>query len=602
MQQQHSPQDDAVRIWDDEDEHLLASIRRLLAVSPQHALFSVRQGDRFVDRSVSDVWSRIAELANGLIASGVEVGDRVVLMAPTSPDWLVCDQAINAVGAVTVPVYETSSEHQVEWILEDSAAVLAIVHTDATRNAIASAASSYGCREVLSVESGDLDLLAQRGRTEPGSSDNAELDRRIESLGPASIATIIYTSGTTGRPKGCVLTHRNLRANVHQVSNALGDAVGPTDTVLLFLPLAHILAKMTALYGLERGVKIAFATSIAELPTEFAMAKPTLITAVPRIFEKVFHAAQHTAEVGKKGWLFDRSVRTAIASSRQVSSGSVSIAVRIEHAVFQRLVYDKIAAGFGGNLRMAFSGGGPLGERLTSFFDGIGIRIYEGYGLTETSPILTINSLDSWRSGTVGLPVIDTDLTLSAEGEILVRGPQVFGGYWHNDAATSEAIDGDGWFHTGDVGSIDDDGFVRITGRIKDIIVTAAGKNVAPAPLEDRLRAHTLVSQAMVVGDGRPFIAAIVTIEPDSFETWSKEHDHAGASVASMVDDPKLRAEIQEAVDFANESVSKAESIRKFVILPSDLELGADEITPTLKVRRMVVLEHYADAVEALYG
>ncbi len=594
------------RSWNNDHEHLLVSMQRLLDSSPRHKLFAVREGDRFVDRTVTDVWTDIAALANGLIASGVAAGDRVVLMAPTSPDWLVADQAINAVGAVTVPIYETSSVHQVEWILEDSAPVLAVVDTDAMRDRIPDAASRFGCGEVISIESGGLDGLAQRGADEQGAEEqgtgnSAELQRRLDALGPSSVATIIYTSGTTGRPKGCVLTHRNLRANVHQVTDALGDAVGPNDTVLLFLPLAHVLAKMTALYALERGVKIAFATSIAELPNEFAMAKPTLITAVPRIFEKVFHSAQHTAEVGKKGWLFDRSVRTAVAYSRQRAAGSVSWPVRVEHAVFRRLVYDKIAAGFGGDLRLAFSGGGPLGERLTSFFDGVGVRIYEGYGLTETSPILTISRVDNWRAGTVGLPVVDTELILSDEGEIIVKGPQVFSGYWRNDAATSEAIDGDGWFHTGDVGTIDDDGFVRITGRIKDIIVTAAGKNVAPAPLEDRLRAHTLVSQAMVIGDSRPFIAALVTIEPDSFAVWAKEHGHPGATVASMVEDPKLRAEIQEAVDYANESVSKAESIRKFVILPSDLELDSDEITPTLKVRRMVVLENYADAVESIY-
>ncbi len=587
------------RPWNDDGEHVLVSMQRLLASSPRHPLFSVREGDRFVDQTVSEVWARIEALANGLIAAGVNAGDRVVLMAPSSADWLASDQAINAVGAITVPVYETSSVHQVEWILEDSAAVLAIVHTDAIGASIADAAGRFGCREILSLESGGLDDLARRGAE---ASTEGELERRIDGLGPSSIATIIYTSGTTGRPKGCVLTHGNLRANVHQTGDALGDAIGSTDTVLLFLPLAHVLTKMTALFALERGVKIAFATSIAELPTEFGLAKPTLITAVPRIFEKVFHSAQHTAEVGKKGWLFERSVRTAIAFSRQRAAGSVSLPVRVEHAIFQKLVYDKIAAGFGGNLRLAFSGGGPLGERLTSFFDGIGVRIYEGYGLTETSPLLTINSQASWRPGTVGLPVLDTDLMLSGEGEILVKGPQVFGHYWQNAEATSAAIDTDGWFHTGDVGSIDDDGFVRITGRIKDIIVTAAGKNVAPAPLEDRLRAHTLVSQAMVIGDGRPFISAIITIEPDSFEVWAKENHHDGATVASMVDDPKLRSEIQEAIDFANESVSKAESIRKFVILPRDLELEADEITPTLKVRRMVVLETYADVVESIYS
>lgn len=587
------------RPWTDADEHLLVPMRRLVANFPSHSIFAVRDGGRFVDRSVADVWERISGLAHGLLAAGVQPGDRVVLMAPTSSDWIEVDLAINAVGAVTVPIYETSSAHQVEWILQDSGAVLAIMHVDSLRDAAAAAAATFGCREIVSIESGGLDALIERGSSDD---HGAELERRIAGLGPDSLATIIYTSGTTGNPKGCVLTHGNLRANVHQITSALGDTVAMDDTALLFLPMAHVLSKMTALYCLERGTKIAFATSLTELPTEFALAKPTLITAVPRIFEKVFHAAQHTAEVGKKGKIFERATRTAIAYSRESVEGTPSLPLRLEHALFKKLVYAKIAAGFGGNLRMAFSGGGPLGERLTSFFDGVGVRIYEGYGLTETSPILTINSTTAWRAGTVGLPVIDTELVLSDEGEILTKGPQVFSGYWQNEQATNEAIDREGWFHTGDVGTVDADGFVRITGRIKDIIVTAAGKNVAPAPLEDRLKAHTLVSQAMVVGDGKPFIAALITIEADSFSTWADEHGHAGATVASMVDHADLRAAISEAVDFANESVSKAESIREFVILPADLELDAEEITPTLKVRRMVVLEHYADAIASIYG
>ncbi len=582
-----------------EPDHLLMPMLRMSDSMPTHPLFAARDGDRFVDRTVAEVWSRIAGIAKGLLRAGIEPGDRVALMASTSPEWLEVDQAINAIGAATVPIYETSSAHQVTWMLQDSGAVLAIVENDALRDLVKTAARETAVRDVLSIEGGQLDALIAGAVTD---GDDAALQARLDTLGPDTMATIIYTSGTTGRPKGCVLTHGNLRSNVHQITDALGDAVGPDDTVLLFLPLAHVLAKMTALYALECGTRLAFATDIGSLAEEFPMARPTLIAAVPRIFEKVFHSAQHKAELAKKGRIFERAVRTSIVYSRERSAGHVSLLTRVEHAVFDKLVYGKIVEAFGGNLRMAFSGGGPLGERLTSFFDGVGVRIYEGYGLTETSPILTINRVGAWRSGTVGPVVRDTDLEITQEGEIVVRGPQVFEQYWQNAEATADVIDRDGWFHTGDVGDVDDDGFVRITGRIKDLIVTAAGKNVAPAPLEDRLRAHHLVSQAMVVGDGRPFIAALFTIDDEAFATWADEHGRPGATVASMVDDPELRAEIQEAVDFANESVSKAESIRSFAILPHDLESDAEEVTPTLKVRRMVVMEHYAEVIDKLYG
>ncbi len=580
------------------DDHLLTPIERMVRMSPDKPLLSVRDGDRYVDRSAGEVWSRIRNLAKGLIASDIGVGDRVALMAATSAEWLELDLAIVAIGAITVPIYETSSAHQVSWILRDSGAALAFVEDETLIAANRVAVAESICREMIAIHDGGLDVLIGRG---VGISD-AVVDERVEAIRRESIATIIYTSGTTGNPKGCVLTHGNLRSNVQQVSDALGDTVGPSDTALLFLPLAHVLSKMTALYCLERGVRIAFGTSIANLPAEFALVKPTLISAVPRIFEKVYSKAQHTAESERKGKIFERAARTSIRFSRQRALGPVGMATRVEHRIFDALVYRKIAAAFGGNLRMAFSGGGPLGERLTSFFDGVGVRIYEGYGLTETSPILTISRTDAWRPGSVGMPVAGTSLKLGDSDEIMAKGPQVFRGYWQNSQATAEVVDESGWFQTGDVGSIDEDGYVRITGRIKDIIVTAAGKNVAPAPLEDRLRAHSLVSQAMVVGDGQPFIAALVTIDADSFSDWATEHGHAGRDVASLVDDKKLRSEIQEAIDFANESVSRAESIRSFVILPKDLELDAGEVTPTLKVRRMVVMQHYADVIESIYS
>ncbi|MGZ4702484.1 MAG: AMP-dependent synthetase/ligase, partial [Ilumatobacteraceae bacterium] len=415
------------------------------------------------------------------------------------------------------------------------------------------------------------------------------------------LAAIVYTSGTTGRPKGCMLTHRNLRTNVMQSLDAIGPALKPGDSAMLFLPLAHTLTKITALFVMESRLREEFATDIAHLPEELGMAQPTLICAVPRIFEKVYNSARHHARGEHKGWIFDRAVDVAIRWSRERTAGRIRPWTQAAHAVFDRLVYAKMRQAMGGKLRVAFSGGGPLGERLTHLFAGIGIDIYEGYGLTETSPTLTVNRPGAWKPGTVGQPVAGTTIRIAADGEVLAKGPQVFEGYWHNPSATAETFDADGWFHTGDIGELDDSGYLRITGRKKELLVTAAGKNVAPAPLEDRLRAHELISQAIVIGDARPFIAALVTIDESAFEQWAAEHDLVGSRIADLREAEELRAAIQSAVDEANRSVSRPESIRKFVILPRDLTIEADELTPTLKLRRSTVEKSYADVIESIY-
>ncbi len=555
---------------------------------------SVRRGDTFVDRSAAEVWQRVESLARGLIARGVEFGDRVALMSSTRLEWLEVDLAINAAGAATVPIYDTSSAEQVEWILIDSGAKALVCETSAMRDLVP---PDSPCTDLLTIEDGDLDELAAAGAVvDPG-----EVTGRIEQLRAESVATLIYTSGTTGRPKGCVLTHGNLRSNVHQVTDALGDSIGPSDTVLVFLPLAHILTKTTVEFALDRGVRVAFASSIAELPNELAMVKPTVISSVPRIFEKVFAKAQHTAATEKKTRIFDHAAEVAGRWSRQRAAGRVAPLTRVQHAIFDRLLYTKIKAGFGGELRMAFSGGGPLGERLCSFFDGIGVRIYEGYGLTETSPLLTINRTDSWKPGTVGLPAVGTMIDVAADGELLVTGPQVFSHYWQNDEATAEAFDERGRFHTGDIGEFDSDGFLRITGRKKELIVTAAGKNVAPQPLEDRIRSHRLVSQAMVLGDNQPFVSALITIDEDSIDDWRAEEELEHLSMSDVLSSDALRAEVQHAVDAANASVSRAESIREFRILPRDFTLEQDEVTPTMKVRRLTVQENWAHIIDTIY-
>ncbi|MGZ4792905.1 MAG: AMP-dependent synthetase/ligase [Ilumatobacteraceae bacterium] len=580
------------------DGHLLRPLLDLAASDPKFSIAAVRRGNRYVDVSVGEFVSSVRRLAKGLIANDVVAGDRVALMAHTRLEWPLIDYAILMVGGVTVPIYDTSSAEQVEWIVKDSGSVLLIVETRSMLEMVGQLMERLTeCRRVVTIDDGDLDDLERNG----AGVEDAVLDARLAGVGLDQLATIVYTSGTTGRPKGCMLTHRNLRTNVMQSLDAIGPALKPGDSAMLFLPLAHTLTKITALFVMESRLREEFATDIAHLPEELGMAQPTLICAVPRIFEKVYNSARHHARGEHKGWIFDRAVDVAIRWSRERTAGRIRPCTQAAHAVFDRLVYAKMRQAMGGKLRVAFSGGGPLGERLTHLFAGIGIDIYEGYGLTETSPTLTVNRPGAWKPGTVGQPVAGTTIRIAADGEVLAKGPQVFEGYWHNPSATAETFDADGWFHTGDIGELDDSGYLRITGRKKELLVTAAGKNVAPAPLEDRLRAHELISQAIVIGDARPFIAALVTIDESAFEQWAAEHDLVGSRIADLREAEELRAAIQSAVDEANRSVSRPESIRKFVILPRDLTIEADELTPTLKLRRSTVEKSYADVIESIY-
>lgn len=577
------------------DATMVDLVARAARVAPDRPAFAIRSADGFTDVSIGEFESRVDAVAAGLMASGVERGDRIALMSRTRFEWMLFDVAIMRAGAVTVPIYDTSSAEQVEWIVTNSGSVMVIVEDQDMRLLAAPVvAASAQCREVVVIADGAESTLTTRGAQVAQSA----VDERAALVRADDVATIIYTSGTTGRPKGCVLTHRNLRANVMQSSVAVAPALRPGDSGMMFLPLAHVLTKAYGLFCLEHQMRLAFASDITHLADEFPLARPTIIAGVPRIFEKVYAGARQKAVDGGKGAIFDRAADVAIAWSQQRVAGRIRPVTAVLHWIFDRLVYHRIRAAFGGHLRFAFSGGGPLGERLTHFFAGVGLDVYEGYGLTETSPLLTINRPGSWKPGTVGQVVAGTELAIADDGEILARGPQVFSGYWNNDDATREAFV-DGWFRTGDIGAVDEEGFVRITGRKKELIVTAAGKNVAPAPLEDRLRAAGLISQAVVVGEGRQYVAALVTLDAEALAAWCAAH---GRLIDSIADDAELRAEIQVAVDAANQSVSRAESIRKFAILPVDFTIEAGELTPTLKVRRSIVERKYADVIERLYS
>jgi long-chain acyl-CoA synthetase len=569
------------------------------AEAPETVVFSRRTGEGWHDVTAAAFLDEVRAVAKGLVAAGIEPGARVGLISKTRYEWTLLDYAIWFAGAVTVPVYETSAAEQIEWILSDSAAVAVVAETHQHTARIAERRSALpDLNHVWSLEDNAVDVLRRLG----ADIDDADLERRRTTATPLDLATVIYTSGTTGRPKGCELTHGNFLFELGVAVPELHELFEPEDaSTLLFLPLAHVFARIIQVGAIKARVRLGHSADIKNLQTDLADFRPTFVLAVPRVFEKVFNTASQRATSEGRGGIFDRAADTAIAYSRALARGKVALSLRARHALFSRLVYGRLRAALGGRCVHAVSGGAPLGERLGHFYRGIGLTVLEGYGLTETTAALTANRPDALKIGTVGQPLPGTEVRVAEDGELLFRGGQVFAGYWRNEAATHEVLERDGWFHTGDLGEIDEEGFVRITGRKKEILVTAGGKNVAPSMLEDRVRAHALVSQCLVVGDGRPFIAALVTIDPESFADWASAHGLSGP-VSQHVDDPGLRAEVQRAVDDANAAVSRAESIRSFTILPEDWTEEGGQLTPSLKLKRNVVVREQKDRIAELYA
>ncbi|EHY88142.1 AMP-dependent synthetase/ligase [Saccharomonospora azurea] len=560
---------------------------------------------RQLDGSWRDVTARefaaqVLSVAKGLMKAGIAQGDRVAIMSKTRYEWTLVDFAIWAAGAVTVPIYETSSAEQAHWILTDSGAKAVVVETAAHSDTIESVRSRLPELDHVFQIEGDkpaVDRLTELGADVA----DDEVHTRRKAVQADDMATIVYTSGTTGRPKGVVLTHRNLLAEVRADIKAFPKLMGAGNSLLLFLPLAHILARAIAITAITSRVTLGHTADIKELVNDLGTFRPTFVVAVPRVFEKVYNGAKLKAHTGGKGKIFDAAEATAVAYSQALDTGGPSFGLRVKHAVFSKLVYSKLQAALGGRCVAAVSGGAPLGARLAHFFRGIGVPVFEGYGLTETSAAANVNTEDAFKVGTVGKPVAGTSVRIAEDGEVLLKGDVVFTRYWNNPEATRESLE-DGWFHTGDIGELDADGFLKITGRKKEIIVTAGGKNVAPSGLEDALKADPLISQAMVVGDQRPFIGALVTIDEEFFPTWKEQNGKpADATVADLVDDPDLGAAVQAVVDKANTLVSQAESIKKFVILPNDFTEAGGEVTPSMKLKRNVVSKNYADAIERLY-
>ena len=584
------------------DENLTDDVFDHAAQWPDQQGFSRRVGERWEPVTYREFADEVVKVAAGLMAFGVGAGDRIALLSRTRFEWMVCDFAIWAAGGVTVPVYETSSAELVEWILGDSGAVAAIVETEDHAKTVAQVRIGLPeLREVWVLDAGGMDELITAGRKLPA---EAVLERR-RTVTSDALATIIYTSGTTGRPKGCSITHANLLAEVHNVCTADGvqELVFNQHTrTLHFLPLAHILARSIQLAAVHNRVHLAHTGDIKNVAPQLVEFKPTSVLSVPRVFERIYNTAKHKAAAEGKARIFAMADATAVDYSKARDAGGAGFVLKLKHTVFDHLVYTKLRAASGGDVRWAVSGGAPLGARLGHFFRGIGITVLEGYGLTETCAGITLNLPDAQHIGSVGRPIPGCSVRIADDGEVLLKGGNVFVGYWHNDEATREVFDADGWFRSGDLGELDGDGYLTITGRKKDIIVTSSGKNVAPTVLEDRLRSHWLVSQCLVVGDARPFIAALITIDADAFEQWKTEAGkQADATVADLRDDPELLAALQAAVDDANKAVSSAEAIKKFRVLEGDFTEEGGELTPTLKVKRNVVFATFGDEVDALY-
>ena len=565
---------------------------------PERITMSRPLGDGWQSVTAKEVDEEVRATAKGLIAAGIQIGDRVAIMARTRYEWTILDFAIWYAGAVVVPIYDTSSAEQIDWILNDSSTVGIIVETPALRELVQTVLPSH-TKHIWTMTEDVLAVLRNAG----AQVSDDEIERRRAALLPGTLATLIYTSGTTGKPKGVSLTHGNFLAECGNVVQGASDLfLKPGGSTLLFLPVAHVFGRMVQIGAINSGLHLAHCSDpLGRLPIDLASFKPTFVLAVPRIFEKIYNGAEARAEAAGKGKIFRKAAETAVAYSEAMDKKRISPLLTLKHGLFDKLVYSKIRAGMGGRVEAAISGGAPLGVRLGHFYRGAGVTILEGYGLTETTAGATLNLTGAHRVGSVGRPIPGTSIKIAEDGEVLIRGAIVMGGYWQNDAANAEVFDSEGWFKSGDLGKLDDEGFLYIVGRKKEIIVTAGGKNVAPAVLEDRLRAHPLVSQCLVVGDNQPFIAALVTIDQDALKGWVTNHKKDGASMADLANDPDLIAVIQTAVDDANKAVSKAESIRKFTILATDFTIAGGHLTQKLSIKRHVVAKEFAKEIDQLF-
>ena len=577
-------------------------IEDLFARNPEFPSVAIQTDDEWNTITAAQFRSQVRSVAKGLIAEGLNAGDRIAILSRTRFEWTVADYAIWYAGCVTVPIYETSSPEQVEWIISDAHVVATFFEAQRTTHAYTPIAAKVP-HMTRSYIFGD-DVLAELALKGANVSDS-DLESRRTAAGPNEPATLIYTSGTTGRPKGCIITHGNLMAEVDTLVKAVPEVFDvPDASTLIFLPLAHVFGRLIQVAMLRGEVTIGHCPNPAALLKDLGSFKPTFLLAVPRVFEKVFNGSAAKAHEASpvKGKIFDRAAATAIAYSEALDHGHVSIGLTMKHGIFDKLVYSKLRHAMGGRVTHAISGGAALGSRLGHFYRGIGLIILEGYGLTETTAGSTLNLPSALKIGSVGRPLPGTGARIESDGEVLLKGPHVFAGYWNNDAATSEAMTTDGWFRTGDIGELDGEGYLRITGRKKELIVTAGGKNVAPALLEDRLRANPIISQCVVVGDNKPYIGALITLDQDALPQILAANNIEAAPMSELLEKSDVRALVQKAVNAANESVSNSEAIKKFVILPEDLTIDNGYLTPKMSIRRHLIVQDFAADIEALYA
>ncbi len=568
--------------------------------TPNLALFSLPTADGgWSDVSASAFHDQVKALAKGLIASGIQAGDKIGFISKTSYEWTLVDFAIWYAGAVMVPIYETSSPSQIQWILSDSESVAAIVETaDHFQRVDEVRADLPDVKHVWQLGLGDVDKLSAAGKD---ISDD-ELEARRSAAVGSDLATLIYTAGTTGKPKGCMLTHSNFYETSRSAKGAIPEVVNTDSSTVLFITLAHVFARFISVLCIDGGVRVGHEPDAKKLVSALGTFQPTFLLAVPRVFEKVYNSAEQKAEAGGKGKIFRKAVHVAVEHSKALDTGKVPLGLKLQFALFDKLVYSKIKKVLGGRAQYAVSGSAPLGLFLGHFYRSMGLTILEGYGLTETTAPLTVNVPSNFKIGKVGPPLPGCSVRIADDGEILGKGVNIFDGYWKNPQATADTFDGE-WFKTGDIGTIDEEGYVEVTGRKKEMIVTAGGKNVAPAVLEDPIRSNPIVSQVVVVGDQKPFISALITLDAEMVPVWLNNNgEDATMTMAEAAKNPKVLAELQSIVDQANTRVSRAESIRKFVVLENDFTEASGHLTPKLSIKRNVVLQDFAPMIDELYS
>lgn len=582
------------------EDNISDLLEQRVDATPERVIFAVPEGEGWRDITAAEFRAQVVALAKGFAAAGLEPGDRVALMCKTSYPWTLIDFAMHYAGIVMVPVYETSSPLQIHWILEDSGARAIVTETAEHASRVAEIRSDLPALTLdWRLDEDALTRLVASGTEVP----DAEIERRRSIAVGSDMATLIYTSGSTGRPRGCVLTHSNFVDLARNAGAALNEVVQPGASTLLFVTLAHVFARFISVLAVHAGVRVGHEPDTSQLLRALGSFKPTFLLAVPRVFEKVYNSAEQSTEAEGKGKIFRAAAKVGVQHSEALDAGHVPFMLGLKFKLFDKLVFTKLREKLGGQVRYAVSGSAPLSHYLGHFYRSLGVKILEGYGLTETTAPVSVNLPDKFKIGTVGPALPGHTIRIADDGEVEIKGIDVFKEYWNNPTATRDAFTEDGFFRTGDLGHLDDDGYLTITGRKKEIIVTAGGKNVAPAALEDPIRANTIIGQVVVVGDQKPFISALVTLDPEMLPAWlNNQGEDPTMTLTEAARHPKVLAEVQSAIDEGNQYVSRAESIRKFVILPTEFIEANGHLTPKMSIRRDAILRDFAGEISKLYG